>query len=68
MQDDTIERIESRIAFLEQANSDLSDVVVRQEREIQLLKAQVAALVTRLTAVTSEVTEYSAEQERPPHY
>jgi SlyX protein len=70
MNDESIERLESRLAFLEQANQDLSDVVFRQEREISALKAQLAALAARFAAANAnaEQTEYSPEQERPPHY
>jgi len=66
--DDAIERLESRLAFLEQANQELSDVVFRQDREITALKAQLAALAARFAAANAEQTEYSPEQERPPHY
>jgi SlyX protein len=68
MNDETVERLESRLAFLEQANQDLSDVVFRQDREIAALKAQLTALAARFAASSSEQTEYSPEQERPPHY
>jgi SlyX protein len=68
MNDDAVERIESRISFLERATEQLSEVVLRQEREIGALRAQLAALVSRLAAGNSEQTEYSPEQERPPHY
>jgi len=68
MNDETVERIESRFAFLERANQELSDVVYRQEREITSLKAQLAALAARVNAGNSEETTYSPEQERPPHY
>jgi SlyX protein len=68
MNDDAIERIELRISYLERANEDLSEVVLRQEREITALKAQLATLASRMAAGSSEQTEYSPEQERPPHY
>jgi SlyX protein len=68
MNDETVERIESRIAFLERANTELSDVVLRQEREIGILKAQLSALAARVAAGSAEQTVYSPEQERPPHY
>ena len=64
----SIEDIESRIAFLERANSDLSELVYGQHQELEALRTQVARLAERLTAATDEATEYSVEQERPPHY
>ena len=65
----SIERIETRIAFLERANAELSDVVFRQHREIEALRAQLASLAARIEAVQSEGGEQRApEDERPPHY
>jgi uncharacterized coiled-coil protein SlyX len=63
-----IEIIESKIAFLERANTELSDVVFRQQQEIEQLRAQVAALAARLDAAQSADVSYTLEQERPPHY
>ena len=63
-----IEQIETRIAFLERANTELSDVVFRQHRDIEVLREQVAALASRLRAYESEVTPRTPEEERPPHY
>ncbi len=64
----TLEQIESKIAFLERANSELSDVVFRQHREIEVLRAQMAALASRVEAAQSDSSERTPEQERPPHY
>ena len=68
MNTDDIERIELRIAYLERANNDLSEVVYRQQQEIDTLRAQLAALSGKLDSASSEQTIYTAEQERPPHY
>lgn len=65
---ETIERIELKVAFLERANQELSDVVYRQQRELDALRAQLAALGSRVDAIKSPTGEYSAEDERPPHY
>lgn len=64
----SIEDIESRIAFLEQANTELSELVYRQHQELDALRTQVATLAARLTAAAAEATEYPVDQERPPHY
>ena len=64
----TIERIEMKIAFLERANTELSDVVYRQQRELEQLRLQVSSLSSRLDTMKTSATEYSAEDERPPHY
>lgn len=65
---ETIERIELKIAFLEGANQELSDVVYRQQQEIDSLRTQLAALGSRIDALKPVAGEYSAEEERPPHY
>jgi SlyX protein len=68
MNTDDIERIDLRIAYLERANNDLSEVVYRQQQEIDTLRAQIAALSGKMESAVSEQTIYTAEQERPPHY
>jgi uncharacterized coiled-coil protein SlyX len=64
----TLEHIETKIAFLERANAELSDVVFRQHREIETLRAQIVALAGRIEAVQSDAAVRTAEEERPPHY
>ncbi len=64
----TLEQIEIRIAYLEKANTELSDVVYQQRQEIEILRARLAALVGRLEAEQSQPTAYSPEDEKPPHY
>lgn len=69
MTTEALERIESKIAFLERANSELSDVVLRQQRDIEALRDMIAVLAARMQAShESELTERMPEDERPPHY
>jgi SlyX protein len=68
MNDHTLEHVETKIAFLERANAELSDVVFRQQREIEVLRAQIAALAARIEAAQSETAARTPEEERPPHY
>lgn len=68
MNAETIERIELKIAYLERANNDLSEVVYRQQQEIDALRAQLAVLNGKMEAAMTEQTVYSLEQEKPPHY
>lgn len=68
MNDETLERLELKLAYLERANQDLSDVVYRQQLEIAALYDQIAALISRVEAMRTEEQPYSTEQERPPHY
>ena len=64
----TLEQIETKIAFLERANAELSDVVFRQHRDIEMLREQVAALASRIEAAQSAASVGTPEEERPPHY
>jgi SlyX protein len=68
MNSDAIEQIETKIAFLESANVELSDVVYRQQQEIRALRARVDALAQRLEAAQTPETPRTPEEERPPHY
>lgn len=63
-----LEHIEIKIAFLERANAELSDVVFRQHREIETLRTQIATLAARIEAAQSNTDVRSPEEERPPHY
>lgn len=62
----SLDQLETKVAFLEQANTELSDVVYRQSREIDALRMQLAELVARLDASESAAT--APQDERPPHY
>jgi SlyX protein len=69
MNAEALEQVETKIAFLEHANAELSDVVARQQRDIDALRDQIAALAARIQALReSAATPHSAEDERPPHY
>jgi SlyX protein len=68
MNSDAIERLETKLAFLESANVELSDVVYRQSREIQALRARLDALTQRIEAAQTPETIRTPEEERPPHY
>jgi len=68
MQPSPLEQIETKIAFLERANAELSDVVFRQHREIEALRARIDALVDRFEAAQSSEPARGPEDERPPHY
>ena len=68
MSAETIERIELKIAYLERANNDLSEVVYRQQQQLDALRAQLTVLTGKMEMALSDQTAYTAEQERPPHY
>ena len=63
------ESLETKIAYLERANTELSDVVYRQKKEIDELKARLSILSSRLDAAQAESGRpYTLEEEKPPHY
>lgn len=66
--DETIERLELKLAFLERANTELSDVVYRQQRELDELQQRIEALKDRLEVVASQPVAYATADEKPPHY
>ena len=68
MEDSGIERIELKIAFLESAFQELSDVVYRQQREIETLQAQLALSQRQLEEFKADRVAPRPEDERPPHY
>ena len=63
-----IEQIEFKIAFLERANQELSDVVFRQQREIDALTERMRVVTEQVDGLKAKETEYSQEEERPPHW
>ena len=69
MNDETLEQIQTRIAFLERANAELGEVVFQQQKEIQSLTAKIREVLQRLEAAHSAQEERTVEEdERPPHY
>jgi len=68
MDDEALEQIHLKLAFLERANTELSDVVFRQQQEMQVLSARIRELAERASAAQGGGEEQSAEDERPPHY
>jgi SlyX protein len=63
-----IERLESKVAYLERANIELSDVVYAQRREIEELKLRLQALQDRVGSLQQDSRPYTFEEEKPPHY
>ena len=63
-----LEKIEIRIAYLEKANAELSDVVYQQRLELEALRSRLAEWMGRIESAQAQSTAYSAEEEKPPHY
>jgi SlyX protein len=58
--------LEERYAHLEHLVTELSDVVYRQQREIEALRHHVLMLKDKMSGDPGIVDP--AQQERPPHY
>ena len=65
---DRIEALEERVAHLMRSVDDLSDVVARQAREIEVLERRVRLLMER--AAEQEAMDGSAPEAnvKPPHW
>ena len=68
MNDEALEQIQTKIAFLERATSELSDVVFRQHGEIQAVEAKLKAIMDRLSGAQFDDPPRPPDQEKPPHY
>ena len=68
MDETHLERLETKLAFLEKATNELSDVVYRQQQDIVSLTDRLTALGSRIDALKSSDRPYTEEEERPPHY
>jgi uncharacterized coiled-coil protein SlyX len=63
----SVEQLEIKIAYLEQASAELSDVVYQQRQELESLRAQLSELLRRLDASQMPTTPAPLD-EKPPHY
>jgi SlyX protein len=67
IQDDPLERVQTKIAYLERAIVELSDAVFRQHQDIQSLEARLKEIRERMAGAPSDEPR-TLDQERPPHY
>ncbi len=68
MDQDTVERLELKLAFLERANAELSDVVYSQHKQIEALREGLRTLAGKLDERQTMEPVRRPEDERPPHY
>ena len=65
----SVEELEIKVAFLEDALSKLSDEFYLQQRDLENIKAQQIALIDKLNSSSDDDSSQSAVlDERPPHY
>jgi uncharacterized coiled-coil protein SlyX len=68
MNGDALEQLQTKIAYLERANADLSDMIFRQHQDIKALEDKLKELSQRLNAALSAWNEQEPVEQRPPHY
>ena len=66
--EDKLVDLETRIAFLEDAQQQLSDVIARQEKEITRLLHRVSELEEQLRQAAPSLIADAADETPPPHY
>ena len=65
--DQRFEELEIKVAYQEDTIQQLNEVVIRQQNEIDRLKASYREFNTRLEGLT-ETLQAKPEDEVPPHY
>jgi len=63
-----LETLEVKLTHLERGLQELSDVVIRQQREIDALAERNRVLAGRLQALLEQMGPPEFPQETPPHY
>ncbi|MDR0276492.1 MAG: SlyX family protein [Paucimonas sp.] len=65
--EERVMELESRLAFQDDTLATLNDVLVEQQRVVERLQLQMAALLKRYEEVMGQY-ESSEEEAPPPHY
>jgi SlyX protein len=65
---DRLEAIEIKLAHLEQALADISDVVARQQKELERALERNQRLMDKIEALESDAGPSATAYEKPPHY
>lgn len=60
--------LETRVAFQDDALLTMSDEIARQQRDIERLQLQLAALARRQEDLAGQVGEPLGDEPPPPHY
>ena len=63
-----IEAIEIKLAHLERAVTEISDVVARQQKELDRAVERNQRLLEKIAALESDATASATAEEKPPHY
>jgi SlyX protein len=65
---DRLAAIEEKLAHLERAMNELSDVVARQQKDLDRATDRHQRLMDKLAAMESDFGPSASAEEKPPHY
>lgn len=65
---DQIEDLQIRIAFLEQGMDELNDIVTKQQAQISLMERALKHLNSRLEQMSPANIKNAEDETPPPHY
>lgn len=63
-----VDAIEEKLAHLERAVAELSDVVARQQKELDRALDRNQRLMDKVAALESDFVPSATGHEKPPHY
>ena len=63
-----LDAIEEKLAHLERAVNELSDVVARQQKDLERALDRNQRLMDKLAALESDLGPSATAHEKPPHY
>jgi len=63
-----LDAIEEKLAHLERTVSELSDVLARQQKELDRALDRNQRLMEKIAALESDVGPSATAHEKPPHY
>ena len=66
--DSRLDAIEEKLAHLEQAVAQLSDVVARQQKELDRATDRNQRLMDKIAALETDFGPSATAHEKPPHY
>ena len=63
-----IDDLQMRIAFLEQNQDEMNDIMTAQQKQITIMERALRHLSSRLDEVGSAAVKNAHEESPPPHY
>lgn len=67
-QDDRLEALEFKLAHLERSLQELSDVVIRQQRDLDRVALRNQQLLEQVDGLRQQTEDRKDPHEVPPHY